>query len=51
MLKNLKITNGIFFSQRVLLELTAAGFSREEAYKGSTKKRNASMERKFFFLQ
>ena len=33
MLKNLNITNGIFFSQRVLLELTAAGFSRELAYK------------------
>ena len=37
MLKNLKITNGIFFSQRVLLELTAAGFSREEAYKAVQK--------------
>ena len=33
MLKNLNITNGIFFSQSVLLELTAAGFSRELAYK------------------
>ena len=33
MLKNLNITNGIFFSQRVLLELTAVGFSRETAYK------------------
>ena len=33
MRKNLDITNGIFFSQRVLLELTAAGFSREESYK------------------
>ncbi len=33
MLKNLKITKGIFFSQRVLLELTSYGFSREEAYK------------------
>ena len=33
MLKNLNITNGIFFSQRVLLELTAVGFSREAAYK------------------
>ncbi len=33
MIKNLNITNGIFFSQRVLLELTTAGFSREEAYK------------------
>ena len=33
MLKNLNITNGILFSQRVLLELTTQGFSREEAYK------------------
>ncbi len=33
MQKNLNITNGIFFSQRVLLELTNVGFSREEAYK------------------
>ena len=33
MRKNLDITNGIFFSQRVLLELTASGFSREESYK------------------
>ena len=32
MLKNLKITNGLFFSQRVLLELTSAGFTREQAY-------------------
>ncbi|MDC1158907.1 adenylosuccinate lyase [Pelagibacteraceae bacterium] len=33
MKKNLDITNGIFFSQRVLLELTTVGFTREEAYK------------------
>ena len=33
MKKNLEITNGIFFSQRVLLELTNAGFSREQSYK------------------
>jgi adenylosuccinate lyase len=33
MQKNLNITNGIFFSQRVLLELTTVGFSREESYK------------------
>ena len=32
MLKNLNITNGIFFSQRVLLELTNVGFTREQAY-------------------
>jgi len=33
MKKNLDITNGIFFSQRILLELTTVGFTREEAYK------------------
>ncbi len=32
MMKNLNITNGIFFSQRVLLELTSVGFTREQAY-------------------
>ena len=32
-LKNLNSTNGIFFSQRVLLELTVAGYTREEAYR------------------
>jgi len=33
MKKNLDLTNGIFFSQRVLLELTSVGFTREAAYK------------------
>ncbi len=33
MIKNLNITKGIFFSQRILLELTNVGFSREDAYK------------------
>ena len=33
MRKNLDITNGIFFSQRVLLELTNVGFTRELSYK------------------
>ena len=32
MLKNLNITNGLIFSQRVMLELTEYGFSREKAY-------------------
>jgi len=32
MIRNLNITNGLFFSQRVLLELTNVGFTREEAY-------------------
>ena len=33
MLRNLNITNGMIFSQRVMLELTKYGFSREQAYK------------------
>ena len=32
MKKNLDLTNGLFFSQRVLLELTSCGFTREQAY-------------------
>jgi adenylosuccinate lyase len=32
MIKNLNLTNGLFFSQRVLLELTSNGFTREQAY-------------------
>ena len=33
MLKNLELTNGMIFSQRVMLGLTNHGFSREKAYK------------------
>ena len=32
MIKNLNLTNGLFFSQRVMLELTTQGFTREQAY-------------------
>ena len=32
MKKNLNLTNGLYFSQRVLLELTSSGFTREQAY-------------------
>jgi adenylosuccinate lyase len=32
MKENLDLTNGLFFSQRVLLELTSCGFTREQAY-------------------
>ncbi len=32
MQKNLMLTKGLFFSQRVLLELTTCGFTREQAY-------------------
>ena len=33
MIKNLNITNGLIFSQKVMLELTKRGFTREKAYK------------------
>ncbi len=33
MMKNLNLTSGVVFSQRVLLELTNYGFTREESYK------------------
>jgi adenylosuccinate lyase len=32
MMRNLRSTNGLLFSQRVLLALAAKGFSRERAY-------------------
>ena len=32
MLKNLNLTNGLFFSQRILLELISSGIKREDAY-------------------
>ena len=33
MIKNLNLTNGVVFSQEVMLELTKSGFKREKAYK------------------
>ena len=33
MKKNLELTKGIFFSQRVLLELTSKGLRRDKAYR------------------
>ena len=33
MLKNLNLSNGLIFSQRVMLELTKYGFTREKAYR------------------
>ena len=33
MLQNLNLTNGLFFSQRIMLELINCGLSREKAYK------------------
>ena len=33
MIKNLNLTNGVVFSQEVMLELTKVGFTREKAYR------------------
>ena len=33
MIKNLNITKGLIYSQRVMLDLTNHGFSREKAYR------------------
>ena len=50
MYRNLNLTNGIFFSQRVLLELTTAGFTREEAYKIVQKNALNAWEKNSSFL-
>ncbi len=51
MIKNLNITNGLFFSQRVLLELTEAGFTREAAYKIVQKNAMESWDNKSPFYE
>ena len=47
MLKNLNITNGLIFSQRVMLELTNYGFTREKAYTNSSKTCKSIMGKKY----
>ena len=51
MLKNLNLTNGLFFSQRVLLELTTLGLSREQAYKIVQKNAMQSWNNKTSFFK
>jgi len=55
MLKNLNLTKGLIFSQRVMLELTKKGFSREYSYKvvqkHSTNAQKKNISKKYFFLQ
>ena len=51
MKKNLNLTNGLFFSQRVLLELTTLGFTREEAYKLVQKNAMRSWNNKSSFYE
>ena len=50
MQKNLNLTNGIFFSQRILLELTLVGYSREQAYKIVQKNALSSWKENSSFL-
>ena len=51
MLENLNLTNGLFFSQRVLLELTNHGFTREQAYSIVQKKAMQSWSSKTSFYE
>ena len=51
MLKNLNITNGLIFSQRIMLELTKNGFSKEKAYKIVQKNTQNSWKKNIPFYQ
>ena len=51
MLKNLNITNGLIFSQRVMLELTKHGFSREKAYSVVQKNAQKSWSKNISFYE
>ena len=49
MLDNLNISNGLIFSQRVMLELTKHGFTREKAYRIVQKNAQNSYKRNISF--
>ena len=51
MLKNLNLTRGLIFSQRVMIELTKHGFSREKAYTLVQKNARKSWEKNISFLE
>ena len=51
MLKNLNITNGLIFSQRVMLELTKYGFSREKSYRIVQKNAQNSWKKNITFYE
>ena len=51
MLMNLNISNGLIFSQRVMLELTKHGFSREKAYSIVQKNAQNSHKKNISFYQ
>ncbi len=51
MLRNLNISNGLIFSQRVMLELTKYGFSREKAYRIVQKNAQNSWNKNIHFYE
>ena len=51
MLRNLNITKGLIFSQRVMLELTKHGFSRENAYAIVQKNAQISWKKNITFYE
>ena len=51
MLKNLNITKGLIFSQRVMIELTKYGFSREKAYSIVQKNAQKSWSKNISFYE
>ena len=51
MLKNLNLTKGLIFSQRVMLELTKHGFSREKAYSLVQKNAQNSWKKNISFYE
>ncbi len=51
MLKNLDITKGLIFSQRVMIELTKHGFTREKAYSLVQKNAQKSWSRNMSFFE
>ena len=51
MMKNLNLTNGLIFSQEVLLKLIQAGISREDAYKLVQKNAMQVWEQKIDFKE
>ena len=51
MLKNLEITKGLIFSQRVMLELTNRGFTREKAYTVVQKNAQNSLKKNITFYE
>ena len=51
MLKNLNITKGLIFSQKVMIELTKRGFSREKAYALVQKNAKKTWEKNVSFYE